>query len=58
MSYKILKSFWELLAPEPPRKPPHDPITRELKGYEEIIATNEAGEKVILHIEPKSRKRF
>ena len=58
MSYKILKSFWELLAPSPIRKFTPDPITRELKGYEEIIATNEAGEKVILHIEPKSRTKF
>ena len=53
MSYKILKSFWELLAPEPPRKPPRDPMTQDHDGYEEIIALNEAKEVIILHV-PKT----
>ena len=47
MSYKILKSFWELLAPQPPRKPPREPVTDD---YEQIVATNEAGEIIILHL--------
>ena len=51
MSYKILKSFWELLAPQPIRKSPENHITRQFKEYDEIIATNEVGETVILHLQ-------
>jgi hypothetical protein len=53
MSYNILKSFWELLAPEPIRKPTPDPITRQYLEYEEIIAVNEANEIVVLHMPRK-----
>jgi hypothetical protein len=53
MPYKILHSFWELLAPEPPRKPPREPITRDFDDYDEIIAINEAKEVIILHM-PKN----
>lgn len=53
MSYSILKTFWELLAPEPIRKPTPDPITREYDDYDEVIAVNEANEIVILHIPKK-----
>jgi hypothetical protein len=49
MSYNILKSFWELLAPQPIRKLPRDPMTRDHDDYEEIIAVNEANEVVVLH---------
>jgi hypothetical protein len=51
MSYKILKSFWELLAPQPLRKSTENRITRQYKEYDEIIATNEVGETVILHLQ-------
>lgn len=50
MSYKILKSFWELLAPTPVRRPPLEPVTKEYKDYREVVATNEAGETIILHL--------
>jgi hypothetical protein len=53
MSYNILKSFWELLAPQPIRKPTPDPIMREYKDYDEIIAVNEANEIVVLHLPKK-----
>jgi hypothetical protein len=53
MSYKILKSFWELITPQPLRRPTPDPIVRQCQEYDEIIATNEAGEVVILHL-PKN----
>jgi len=50
MSYKILKSFWELLAPQPNRRHTPVPVTKEYADYDEILATNEAGEVVILHL--------
>ena len=50
MSYKILKSFWELLAPQPVRKHVQEPIVTEHQDYDEIITTNEANEIVILHL--------
>jgi len=50
MSYKILKSFWELLAPQPSRKPPREPVTQDYDDYEEIIAVNEAKEVIVLHL--------
>jgi hypothetical protein len=53
MSYNILKSFWELLAPQPIRKPTPDPIMREHPDYDEIIAVNEANEIVVLHLPKK-----
>jgi hypothetical protein len=53
MSYNILKSFWEMLAPQPIRKPTPDPIMQEYNDYDEIIATNEVGEVVILHLPKK-----
>jgi len=53
MSYNILKSFWELLAPQPIRKPTPDPIMKEYKDYDEIIAVNEANEIVVLHLPKK-----
>ena len=51
MSYKILKSFWELLTPQPHRKSTENHITREYKEYDEVIAINEVGETVILHLQ-------
>jgi len=53
MSYKILKSFWELLAPAPIRTPLLEPVTDEYKDYPEIVATNEAGETIVLHLPKK-----
>jgi hypothetical protein len=53
MSYNILKTFWELLAPQPIRKPTPDPITRQYLEYEEIIAINEAKEVIVLHVPRK-----
>jgi len=50
MSYKILKSFWELLTPQPSRRHTPVPVTTEYADYDEILATNEAGEVVILHL--------
>jgi hypothetical protein len=50
MSYKILKSFWELLAPQSIRRPVQIPATRDCGDYDEIIATNEVGEVTILHL--------
>ena len=50
MSYKILKSFWELLAPAPIRRSTPEPVTEEFKEYREIIATNKVGEKIVLHL--------
>lgn len=47
MSYSILKSFYELIAPRPPPRVPMYP------EYDVIEATNEAGEIVILHM-PKN----
>jgi hypothetical protein len=42
-----------MLAPQPIRKPTPDPITQEYNNYDEIIATNEVGEVVILHLPKK-----
>ena len=53
MSYNILKSFWELLAPQYVRTPTPDPIVREYEEYDEIIAVNEANEIVVLHLPKK-----
>ena len=53
MSYNILKSFWELLAPAPPRRPTPDPITHEHQDYDEIIAVNEANEIIVLRLPKK-----
>ena len=53
MPYQILKSFWELLAPQPTRYSTHDPPVKEFQDYDEIITTNEANEIVVLHI-PKN----
>jgi hypothetical protein len=50
MSYNILKTFWELLAPQPVRKPTPDPI---MNGYDEVIAVNEANEIIVLHMPKK-----
>ena len=33
MSYKILKSFWELLAPAPIRRSTPEPLTEDFKEY-------------------------
>ena len=53
MSYNILKSFWELLAPTPPRTSTPDPIMHEYQDYDEIIAVNEANEIIVLHLPKK-----
>jgi hypothetical protein len=53
MSYKILKSFWELLTPSAIRTPLPEPFTKEYEEYREIVSTNEAGEEIILHL-PKN----
>jgi hypothetical protein len=58
MSYSILHSFWELLAPQPIRKPTPDPMTRDYEEYEEIIAVNEANEVIVLHVPKKYRIKF
>jgi hypothetical protein len=51
MSYKILKSFWELLTPQPHRESTRNHVTQEYKEYDEVIAINEVGETVILHLQ-------
>jgi len=51
MSYNILKSFWELLAPIPTGSP--EPKSEPYQDYDIIVATNEAGEQVILHLPKK-----
>jgi hypothetical protein len=53
MSYNILKSFWELLAPQPIQRLTPDPIVQEHPDYDEIIAVNEANEIVVLHLPKK-----
>ena len=55
MSYKILKSFWELLTPQYVRTPTPNPIIKEYDDYDEIITVNEANEVIILHIPKKYR---
>lgn len=57
MSYSILKSFWELLAPTPPRRITPDPVAQgEYEDYDEIIAINEAKEVIILHVKRSNIK--
>jgi hypothetical protein len=45
MAYTILKSFLELIASRPPPQ-----LYVKPRDYDIIEATNEAGEKVIMHI--------
>lgn len=53
MSYSILHSFWELLTPSSLKTPQKNPKSAKYEDYEEIIATNEANEIVVLHMPKK-----
>jgi len=53
MSYSVFKSFWELLAPQPVKRTNIEKITNQHKDYDEIIAKNEAGETIVMHLPKK-----
>jgi len=53
MSYSILHSFWDLLAPSSLKTHKENPKCVKYEDYDEIIAINEANEVVVLHIPKK-----